>query len=939
MQKVCGVAVATILMSLGLWSPAWAQGVGAIGGSATDQSGAVLPGVTVTLSNPGTIGGSRTAVTDANGNYQFLRLVPGRYSVKGELSGFQSVVHQDVIVNADATSRADLRMQVGDVAETITVSGEAPLLDTTAVLNQTVMGREILDTLPGTNDLWGIAKLVPAVTLNQYDVGGTNGFQQSTVSVHGSRNASETAYLIDGMNIGSVGSDGGTVTMYYDPFMFEQINYQAGGVSAETSRGGIVYNMITQTGTNALRGSMMFNGSNKHLQSNNITPELRRDLLAAVPALALQANPNLEPGSKIVSMYDTGISLSGPILRDKLWFVGTGKLVRLDQLRVGSYNPDGSQFVDDNEMVTISGKASWAVSSNSQLHYSYTYNNKQRFHWSGNSTTDFWESAATRKQKLETNLNQVKWTKTFARMVADVSGSQTRTFQPITEQDNVGPGSIAVFDSLRRANLTANPVYEITRYRRSVAHASMSAFFGKHDLKIGYQLDHGRHGNESWSTSHYPSGIRAVFRNGVPDSVNTYNTPSQNVAFILDTAMFVQDKWRPTRKLTFNLGLRLEKLRGWQPAVCQVETIFIAGRCFDELKDVPRWFDPAPRFGAIYDLFGNGRSAIKFGVSRYNIGTASGHSSRVNPNRVTNDTRPWNDNGDRIPQLNELGASTGFNLGTTNRYDPDVERPYAIEYFTEFEQQMRGNVVVSAGFYYRGTRRLIGQKNVAVPTSSYTKMEVTEVVSGRKVTVYNQDSTLRGRFDTLWDNYPELDTTYKGVDLTVSRRLSNRWMLMGSASFGKNEGDIYPDQDLNNPNFQFRHGVVGQDIPHSVKASGIYEFPWAVTVSGNLQHYAGAPEQTTVSVARDTVVLTQVTQSVAVEPRGASRLPNVTLVDFNARRVFRFADRTLEPVIEFHNVFNTNAIQDRTTVLGPAYGQVNNILRGRMVKFAMYIKF
>lgn len=246
---------------------------------------------------------------------------------------------------------------------------------------------------------------------------------------------------------------------------------------------------------------------------------------------------------------------------------------------------------------------------------------------------------------------------------------------------------------------------------------------------------------------------------------------------------------------------------------------------------------------------------------------------------------------------------------------------------------------MSAGFYYRGTRRLIGQRNVAVPTSSYTKLEVTEAVSGQKVTVYNQDPALRGRFDTIWNNYPELDTTYKGVDLTINKRMSNRWMLMGSASFGKNEGDIYPEQDLNNPNFQFRNGVVGQDIPRSVKASGIYELPWDVTVSGNFQHYAGAPELTTVVVARDTVVLTQVTQSITVEPRGTTRLPNVTLVDFNARRVFRINNRTIEPVVELHNVFNSSAIQDRTTVLGPAYGQVNNILRGRMVKFGMNVKF
>ena len=931
------------IAALVLWfaGSAHAQGVGAIGGTTTDQSGAILPGVTVTLSRPGAIGGSQVAVTDTRGAYQFLRLVPGRYSVKAELVGFQSVVQADIVVDADSTARADLRLQVGDLQETVTVSGQAPLLDTTAILQQTVIGRDVLDKLPGTNDLWAIAKLVPAVTLNQYDVGGTNGFQQSTVSVHGSRTASETAYLIDGMNIGSVGSDGGSVTMYYDPFMFEQINYQAGGVSAETSRGGIVYNMVTQTGTNALRGAFMFNGSNEHLQSNNISPALRKDLLAAVPARALAANPNLEPGSKIISMYDTGTSFSGPIVRDKLWFVGTGKLVRLDQLRVGSYNPDGSQFIDDNGMVTISAKASWATSRTSQLHYSYTYNNKQRYHWSGNSTTEFFESAATRRQKLETNLNQIKWTKTLSsRFVVDMSGSQTRTFQPILEQDNVKPGTIAAFDSLTRANLAAAPVYEITRYRRTVAHASISAFAGNHDMKVGYQFDHGRHGNESWSTSNFPSGIRAVFRNGAPDSVNTYNTPSQNVAFILDTAVYAQDKWRPTRKLTLNLGMRIEKLTGWQPEVCQVATIFIAGQCFPALKDVPRWLDPAPRFGAIYDIFGDGRSAVKGGISRYNIGTASGHSSRVNPNRVTNDTRPWVDsNNDLIPQLNELGASTGFNLGTTNRYNPDVKRPYAIEYFTEFEQQLPGKLVATAGFYYRGTRRLIGNKNVAVPRESYTPIVVTEKVSGRQVTVYNQDPALRGKFDVLWDNFSELDTAYKGVDLTLNKRLADHWMIMGSASFGKNVGDIFPAGDLNDPNFQNRHGVVGTDVPVSLKMSGIYEMPYGLMVSGNVQHYSGAPETTTVSVARDTVTLTQVTQSIVVDPRGTTRLPGVNLVDFNARKIFRMHNRTVEPVVELYNVLNTNAIQDRTTVLGPAYGQVGNILRGRMVKFAMNMKF
>ena len=146
--------------------------------------------------------------------------------------------------------------------------------------------RLVLDVLPGTNDLWGVARLVPSITMNKYDVGGSESFQQSKISVHGSNPDGESQYQIDGMNIDAAVGATGNVPMYYDPFMFEEINYQTSNGSAETARGGIVYNMVTKTGTNAFRGAYMANGSNQNFQSSNITPQLRSDLLAAVPARA-----------------------------------------------------------------------------------------------------------------------------------------------------------------------------------------------------------------------------------------------------------------------------------------------------------------------------------------------------------------------------------------------------------------------------------------------------------------------------------------------------------------------------------------------------------------------------------------------------------------------------------------------------------------------------
>src|SRR5439155_6482845 len=344
-RRVISRSVATVLLWLCVSPLALAQGVGALGGTVADTSGAVLPGVTVSLLNPGLIGGTQQTVTDERGAYLFTRLVPGRYNVRAELLGFRPVVQESIVVNADVTARADLKLELGNVEESITVSGQAPLLDTTSALNQTVMERQVLDVLPGTNDLWGVARLVPSITMNKYDVGGSESFQQSKISVHGSSPDGESQYQIDGMNIdASVGATG-NVTMYYDPFMFEEINYQTSNGSAETARGGIVYNMITKTGTNAIRGAYMFDGSNQNLQSNNITPALRSDLLAAVPARALAANPNISPSAQILHIYDTGGSASGPLVRDKVWWVGRLKFVGLNQLRLGSYKPAGSQFV------------------------------------------------------------------------------------------------------------------------------------------------------------------------------------------------------------------------------------------------------------------------------------------------------------------------------------------------------------------------------------------------------------------------------------------------------------------------------------------------------------------------------------------------------------------------------------------------------------------
>ena len=208
------------------------------------------------------------------------------------------------------------------------------------------------------------------------------------------------------------------------------------------------------------------------------------------------------------------------------------------------------------------------------------------------------------------------------------------------------------------------------------------------------------------------------------------------------------------------------------------------------------------------------------------------------------------------------------------------------------------------------------------------------------MTVYNLDPMLRGVFDVVYANEPEHDVVFNGVDITFNKRMSNRWMLMGGLSVGDTVGDIYGARaDLNNPNYQFRRGVTRYDIPVSFKAFGLYELPYQLQLSASAQHFTGFPELTTVRVSGNTVALTQVAQTLTVEPYGTTRRESVNMVDISLRRTFANGRYQFTPVLDVFNLFNSAAIAARVTTLGPAYQRVRDIQRGRLVKFGLNVDF
>ncbi len=967
-----GTAVVTVWMLVGFAAPSGAQGVGSIAGTVTDATGAVLPGVSVTLSAPeGTVGAKQETVTDARGAYQFLRLVPGAYTVHAELSGFRPAEQPMIAVNADNTSRADLRLEIGTLQEGVTVTGGAPLLDTKTAFKQTVLGRQELEALPNRTDVWSMAKIVPGIVFGNLDVGGSERFFQALPAARGSN--SENKMMIDGMDISSMNVRGTTAMMYPDPFAFEQASIQLGAPTAEYSAGGVTYNMITRSGTNQFHGGATFNGTTPGLaESRNYSPDLYAQLIASIPAKVKAANPNIQPNADIRRMTDAAAWLGGPIVRDKLWFAATWRDQRLNQYTVGNYDADGSQVLDNNAIWTTSGKVSWQMSKTVQLSYFNNVQYKLQGHRSPGS--GFFDSHATTYNYKYPTVNQAKFTSVLAPNVAmDVTYSRLRASDFFNPQPGVAGGDIPTFDSTTQVSGVAQPSYNVNDHHRDAVRASLSWVTGRHDIKVGGEVSHSSVATTVWSTS----AMRANFSSGTPVSVNTYivaiTQETNGTAGALDPAYqyvenvrdaFIQDKWTPHRKLTFNVGLRYERQASYQPATCYPQNqFFTESRCFDQVV-APSFNNFAPRFNVVWDVTGDGTTALKFTANRYLQPIASSIVSRLNPlaggtnagqATVVSDTRQWlpqsrcgtagvvgcDRNGDLLPQIDELGPAPGYVfLGVNASYDSDVKREISNEYTVEFQRQLPMGMVFSALYARKETRDNIGNINTAAPPSSWIgPITVTEVTSGRTVQVWNRGTTASAFFNY---NSSDLDLNYNGLDVTLNKRMSNRWSLIAGGSFGrarvKTRGGNRNDPNISQSPFDA--GLPSSDAPWSYRMSGVYLFPYDIAFSSTLEHQVGAPETTTVLVTNQTVSLAQGSQSVVVAPIGDVRLPNIFELDLNVRKAFHIGHgRSITPRFEVFNATNNATVNGWISQLGPTYHRPSSIQRGRLIKFELGFDF
>jgi hypothetical protein len=986
-RNICFLGV---LLLFAMTSAFGQMSTGSIAGTVKDTSGAVIPGVSVTLSSPGVIGGNQQIITTERGTFQFTRLVPGKYSVKAELSGFRPAALENLTVNADVTVRADLALEVGNVSDTVTVTGEAPLLDTTSALNQSVLDRATMDKLPTGHDLWSIGKTVPGVNVTTYDVGGNQSFQQYSPTVHGSA-GTDNKYAIDGLDVAWAGG-AGTVMVYFDPNMFEEVNYQVGNISAENRQGGVVMNMVTKTGTNAFHGSFMFTGTNQSLQADNLqNAALKAQLTKQIPAVVLAANPNIRPGQEIQSLFDTAASLSGPFVKDKFWFTSTYKVSSLNQFVLGSYNPNGTQGVDDNRIINGTGKLSYQISNKSQLHYTYSRNLKYRYH---RRTADFQEDAASRFQDQWADIHQLKWTGALStRIVTDAGVSlQVGPSPYLPKPEAIVAGTQGLFpktDQATGASTVMNTNYSAQPQYRLSSNYNLSYFAGAHDIKVGYQLNRIMSHTRTWSLvdptkAPLPGPFSARYNTAADgtvtgNQVTLYNYPSDPKSFLQEHGFFLQDKWTVTRKFTLNLGFRYDRLNGWVPAQCQPDTAFVPGQCFNAIgsEQIPTLNSFAPRFSFIYDVMGDGKMAIKGSANVYHTGLASGYPSLVNPYGTASNAVNWSDaNKDQKPQPEEIAYNfvtrttsngTGWDFNSNNFYDKNLKRPYSVEYNIGVQREFPGGVVVAATYVHRDNWRTMGAENIALNESHYDPIEVTlppnpEVgYAGQTMTIYNIKSQFQtlgtctgfGAKCQLTSNHSDRGEWFNGVDLTVNKRMSSRWMMNGGLSFGSNQARVGYRKD--NPNLNlFQGGPTGGNIPMSAKISGIYQAPLGFEVATSFQRFSGTPELPTYTIQRNTscsaiqlcvASLTPTSLTVNVAQRGNTDKPDVQLLDLSIGREFRISEKGLRisPKMEFFNLMNADTVTTRSVnvsgTAGNTYLNPRELLSPRMVRLGLQLNF
>jgi hypothetical protein len=829
MRAALRCAVVLVWTAL-LPSIAFAQA--SITGTVKDTSGAVLPGVTVEAASPVLIEKIRESVSDANGRFQIVDLRPGTYTVTFSLAGFNSVKRDGVALSGSSAINVDAELRVGSLEETITVTGEAPVVDVTSTTQQRVLSSEVIDALPSARNYFGLARMIPGTLGGGNDVGGSliQDVGQS-VTVHGSRNVDQRV-TVNGVNTMTLQAGGNIGGQTPDVGSAAEVTVDTSSLSADLATGGVRINFVPKDGGNRFSNSLFFTFSNENLQGDNFSDELRAAGLTT---------PN-----RIVNNWDLNESFGGPFRRDKVWFWFSTRFNESENQSAVFRNRneyDPTKFLYDPDTSQPGVNKGWQSNNSIRVTWQATPRNKI----AGTYKFDKWcncpnnisatQAPEAGRDRRFPRLAQehLEWTspvtnrllfeavglhlyERWGNMHYRVDGGSLE--DPSLEA--VLPQLIGVLEQSNGLNYRILTNYNNTSVPSFTYRAAATYVTGSHAFKVGFNNTQG-HLDEYLYTL---NNLSYRFMNGIPNRITQRAFPYRAITNLdNDLGLYAQDRWSVNR-WTVQGAIRFDYFATSFPEQTIGPSDMTPTRNITfQAQDNISWKDLTYRSGLAYDLFGTGKTAVKVAFNKYLLGQTLNGLGR-NPNPVltlrTTANRPWNDrgglgiNGDYIPQCNflnpasngECGAIDDTTFGTSvpgEAFDDRLisgfnHRQANWEFSAGVQHELMPRVALDVGYFRRAWAHFQVTDNLLVGPEDFTRFDMVAPTDPRLPN--GGGYTLSGFYDVvpakfgqvrnlnaLSDDYGSQYENWNGVDVTVNSRLGNGLTLQGGLSTGKSMED------------------------------------------------------------------------------------------------------------------------------------------------------